>query len=279
LLKEGAIDMKAAPGNGDLQISEFDPSNASWPPPGEVVYDDPLTKSVEHSFDEEDEHAQLDHLISQLALCAPAANASFDELQSFRKILLEAARAVSMRSRFLERLRSFALTDDLTGLYNRRGLLILGLQNLKLASRTGYSLLLFFVDIDQFKRVNDSLGHLEGDAFLICCAEVLKSTFRDSDIIARIGGDEFVILAQERAENSSEAIFHRLESALQLLNEKVDSPHKLSLSVGVARFDPQNPVSLGELLSLADREMFERKRARVSCARISRVQDKGDRSS
>ncbi len=271
--------MKAAPGNGDLQISEFDPSNASWPPPGEVVYDDPLTKSVEHSFDEEDEHAQLDHLISQLALCAPAANASFDELQSFRKILLEAARAVSMRSRFLERLRSFALTDDLTGLYNRRGLLILGLQNLKLASRTGYSLLLFFVDIDQFKRVNDSLGHLEGDAFLICCAEVLKSTFRDSDIIARIGGDEFVILAQERAENSSEAIFHRLESALQLLNEKVDSPHKLSLSVGVARFDPQNPVSLGELLSLADREMFERKRARVSCARISRVQDKGDRSS
>ena len=94
-----------------------------------------------------------------------------------------------------------------------------------------------------------------------------------------IGGDEFVILAQERAENSSEAIFHRLESALQLLNEKVDSPHKLSLSVGVARFDPQNPVSLGELLSLADREMFERKRARVSCARISRVQDKGDRSS
>jgi GGDEF domain-containing protein len=166
-----------------------------------VVYDDPLIKSVEHSFDEEDEHAQLDHLISQLALCAPAANASFDELESFRKILLEAARALSMRSRFLDRLRSFALTDDLTGLYNRRGFLILGLQNLKLASRTGYSLLLFFVDIDQFKRVNDCLGHLEGDAFLICCAEVLKSTFRDSDIIARIGGDEFVILAQERAEN------------------------------------------------------------------------------
>ena len=271
--------MKASPGNGDLQISEFDASNAFWSSPGEVVYDDPLIKSVEHSFEEEDKHAQFDHLISQLALCAPAPNASFDELQSFRKILLEAARAVSMRSRFLDRLRSFALTDDLTGLYNRRGFLILGLQNLKLASRTGYSLLLFFVDIDQFKRVNDSLGHLEGDAFLICCAEVLKSTFRDSDIIARIGGDEFVILAQERAENSSEAIFHRLESALQLLNEKVDSPHKLSLSVGVARFDPQNPVSLGELLSLADREMFERKRARVSCARISRAPDKGDRSS
>jgi len=255
--------MKASPANCDLQISQFDLSRPSvfWSPHCEVVDDDPLMKSVEHSLDEEDEHAKPDHLISQLTLCAPASNASFDELQSFRKILLEAARAISMRSRFLDRLRSFALTDDLTGLYNHRGFLILGLQNLKLASRTGYSLLLFFVDIDQFKRVNDSLGHLEGDALLICCSEVLKSTFRDSDIIARIGGDEFVILAQETSEHCSEAIFHRLESVLQLLNEKVDSPHKLSLSVGVARFDPQNPVSLGELLSVADREMFERKRA------------------
>jgi len=255
--------MKASPGDSGLQIFPFDSSRPSvfWSPRGEVVDDDPLMKSVEHSFDGEEEHGQLDHLISQLTLCAPASNAGFDELQSFRKILLEAARAVSMRSRFLDRLRCFALTDDLTGLYNRRGFLILGLQNL-------------FVDIDQFKRVNDSLGHLEGDAFLICCAEVLKSTFRDSDIIARIGGDEFVILAQEKSETSSEAIFRRLESALQLLNEKVDSPHKLSLSVGVARFDPQNPVSLGELLSVADREMFERKRVRVSL-----VQDQGDRSS
>src|SRR5437879_13746943 len=112
-------------------------------------------------------------------MCAPPSIAIVDELQSFRKILLEAARAVSMRSRFLDRLRSFALTDDLTGLYNRRGFLILGLQNLKLAGRTGYSLLLFFVDIDQFKRVNDSLGHLEGDDCLICCAEGLTSTLRD----------------------------------------------------------------------------------------------------
>src|SRR5438309_838738 len=162
--------MKASAGAGDFQISQFDPSRPSvfFSPHDEADDDDPLIKSVEHSFDGEEEHGQLDHLISQLALCAPAPNASFDELQSFRKILLEAARAVSMRSRFLDRLRCFALTDDLTGLYNRRGFLVLG----------------------------------------------------------------------------------------------------------VARFDPQNPVSLGELLSVADREMFERKRVRVS-----RVQNQGDRSS
>jgi diguanylate cyclase (GGDEF)-like protein len=264
--------MKAAPSHGSLLSTQFDPSRSDvfWPPHYGAVDDDPFMESIGHSFEEQNEHGELDHLISRLARCAPAANATLDELQSFRKILLEAAQAVSMRSRFLDRLRSFALTDDLTGLYNRRGFLLLGLQNLKLANRTGYSLLLFFADIDQFKRVNDSLGHLEGDAFLIGCAEVLKSTFRASDIIARLGGDEFVILAQERAENSGQAIFHRLESALQSLNDKVDSPLKLSLSIGVARFDPLNPVSLGELLSVADREMFERKRNRVSSGRVSR---------
>jgi diguanylate cyclase (GGDEF)-like protein len=229
--------------------------------------DDPLMSSLGDDLHEDED---LEQLISQLTLCAPRPNASFSELQSFRKTLLEGARAISMRFRFLDQLRSFALTDDLTGLYNRRGLLILGLQHLKLAARTGKSLLLFFADIDQFKRVNDSLGHLKGDAFLICCAEVLRNTFRASDIIARIGGDEFVILAQEGTENGSGAIFERLESALRSLNDNVDSTLKLSLSVGAARFDPQNPVSLGELMALADREMFERKRARAASG-IARI--------
>jgi len=252
----------------DLSFPDALHPDIFWSSRGEMVTDPPMNPIDHNPYEAED--FELEHLISQLAFCAPAPHASFEELEGFRKILLEGARAVSMRFRFLDQLRSFALTDDLTGLYNRRGFLILGLQHLKLASRTGKSLLLFFVDIDQFKRVNDSLGHLEGDAFLICCAEVLRSTFRASDIIARIGGDEFVILAQEGAGNGSGAIFDRLESALRSLNDKVDSPHKLSLSVGAARFDPQNPISLGELLALADREMFERKRARA-CARMATV--------
>jgi diguanylate cyclase (GGDEF)-like protein len=258
--------MKASSAKDNSQVSDLsfrDPLHPDifWSPHREMVADDRLMKSVDDDLCEA-EDLELEQLISRLTRAAP--NASVDELQDFRKFLLEAACAISLRSRFLDQLRSFALTDDLTGLYNRRGLLLLGLQHLKLASRTGKSLLLFFVDIDQFKRVNDSLGHLKGDAFLICCSEVLRSTFRASDIIARIGGDEFVVLAQEGAENGSGAIFDRLESALRSLNDKVDSPHKLSLSVGVARFDPQNPVSLGELLALADREMFEHKRARAS---------------
>jgi diguanylate cyclase (GGDEF)-like protein len=272
--------MKASSANDNSQISHLSFSDGLhtdtfWSPRGEMFADDPRMKSIDDDLYEA-EDLELEHLISQLTLCGPAPDASVDELQGFRKILLEGARAISMRFRFLNQLRSFALTDDLTGLYNRRGLLILGLQHLKLASRTGKSLLLFFVDIDQFKRVNDSLGHLKGDAFLICCSEVLRSTFRASDIIARIGGDEFVILAQEGADHGRGAIFERLELALRSLNDKVDSPLKLSLSVGAARFDPQNPISLGELLALADREMFEHKRARASSTITPRVHKNGD---
>jgi diguanylate cyclase (GGDEF)-like protein len=235
-----------------------------WFPEVQSLDRDPLMNYEGPDVDPEDEDLELDHLMSQVAFCTPAANAGFDEMRDFRRVLLEAARAVAMRFRYLSKLRSFALTDDLTGLYNRRGFLVLGLQHIKLARRNRQPLMLFFVDIDEFKRVNDELGHLEGDAFLICCADVLRNTFRDCDVIARLGGDEFVILAQENGETCRETILSGLESALLALNGKVDSPHKLSLSVGAARFDPQNPVTLGELLTLADRAMFEHKRGKTS---------------
>jgi diguanylate cyclase (GGDEF)-like protein len=265
------------PANGDQEHSYLTythalraevPSCADqfWFPEGHFFTHDPLVAETGIDVDPEDEDLEIDDLMTQLAFSTPAATASFSELQEFRGVLLEAARAVAVRFRYLNQLRSFALTDDLTGLYNRRGFLILGLQSLKQAKRNNQTQLLFFIDVDQFKRVNDALGHMEGDAFLICCAEVLRKTFRDSDIIARIGGDEFVILAQESGEASREGILHRLESALLALNDKVDSPHKLSLSVGSARFDPQNPVTLGELMTLADRAMFEHKRAKHSAA-------------
>jgi diguanylate cyclase (GGDEF)-like protein len=235
-----------------------------WFPEVQSLDRDPLMNYEGPDVEAEDEDLELDHLMSQLTFCTPAATAGFDEMRDFRRVLLEAARAVAMRFRYLNKLRSFALTDDLTGLYNRRGFLVLGLQHIKLARRNRQPLLLFFVDVDEFKRVNDELGHLEGDAFLICCADVLRTTFRDCDVIARLGGDEFVILAQENGEACRETILQRLAAALLALNNRVDSPHKLSLSVGSARFDPQNPITLGELMTVADRAMFEHKRARVT---------------
>jgi diguanylate cyclase (GGDEF)-like protein len=87
-------------------------------------------------------------------------------------------------------------------------------------------------------------------------------TFRESDIIARIGGDEFAVLAQGGTSESRDAVLSRLQSAILVMNRNVLAPSHLSLSVGVARFDPLSPVTLGELLSIADRELMVRKRVR-----------------
>lgn len=156
-------------------------------------------------------------------------------------------------------LRYLALTDDLTCLFNRRGFFAAATQQLKLAQRNGQKLLLLFCDVDNLKKINDSFGHREGDLALIHTADALEQTFRDSDILARLGGDEFVVLATEASVQTSEVLLRRLEKALKKSNAG-ESRYQLSLSVGVARFDPKRAVLLGELMARADEAMYEQKR-------------------
>lgn len=169
----------------------------------------------------------------------------------------------ALKQSLLDReLRTLALTDDLTRLYNRRAFLALAAQQLKVARRTGSGLLLFYADVDNLKTINDSFGHREGDLALIRTANALEQTFRNSDIVARLGGDEFAVLALEASLRSQEVILRRLRESLGGPNLD-DSPYQLSVSVGVARFDPKHRVSLGELMALADRAMYEEKRTHL----------------
>ena len=167
----------------------------------------------------------------------------------------------AMKQALLDReLRHLALTDDLTCLYNRRGFFAAAAQQLKLARRNSQSLLLLFGDVDNLKKINDTYGHREGDMALIRTADALEQTFRSSDILARLGGDEFVVLALEAHDQSQEAILRRLEKCLK----KSSSPaarYQLSMSIGMARFDPKRAVTLGELMVQADKAMYERKRS------------------
>jgi diguanylate cyclase (GGDEF)-like protein len=158
-------------------------------------------------------------------------------------------------------LRSLALTDDLTGLYNRRAFYALSTQQLKVMHRTGQGLLLFFADVDHLKNINDTYGHKEGDLALVRAADALEQTFRDSDILARLGGDEFAVLALEASCQDQDAILRRLEGHLQKASAE-EPRYKLSLSVGAARFDPKDSVSLGDLLAKADQAMYEQKNTR-----------------
>jgi diguanylate cyclase (GGDEF)-like protein/PAS domain S-box-containing protein len=166
------------------------------------------------------------------------------------------------RKRMEEQIHSLSITDSLTGLHNRRGFLTLAEQQLKFSDRHQRDMLLFFADLDGMKRINDTLGHEEGDAALIDVAAILKETFRSSDIIARIGGDEFAVLAIDATEISPEIIMTRLQNQISDHNKKEKRHYKISISMGIARYDPENPCSLDDLMSRADKLMYKQKRSK-----------------
>ena len=132
-------------------------------------------------------------------------------------------------------------------------------QQLKLAERNKSGMVLFFADLDGLKWINDTLGHEEGDKALIEAATVLKETFRVSDIIARLGGDEYSVLTADITEENSEAFTTRLQSLIDTQNKQENRRYRLSISVGCSYYDPENPCSLDELMASADKLMYEQK--------------------
>src|SRR4030042_1839881 len=159
-------------------------------------------------------------------------------------------------------LMAFSHHDELTGLYNRRGFFPLSEQQVKLSNRTKKGILLIFADLDDLKKINDEFGHIEGDQALIDTAAILKSTFRDSEIIARIGGDEFVILAINTDNNAAGKIHLQLKENIDSFNKKGVRNYKLTLSIGIANYDPGNPCSIDELLARADALMYKQKKVK-----------------
>ena len=177
--------------------------------------------------------------------------------------VISVSRDVTERKENEERLRQLAILDDLTGLYNRRGFLALAGQHLKAARRSKRHALVLFADLNNLKQINDTLGHKDGDQALIDAAHIFNRTFRDSDVVARVGGDEFAILAIETDKDHLETIRSRLDSALQLANTDRARPFELSISMGAAAFDPTRNDSVEELLAWADKAMYEHKRSRT----------------
>lgn len=167
---------------------------------------------------------------------------------------------ITERRRADEALRTLLLIDELTGLYNRRGFLTFAKQQFNIAERMNKGILLLYIDVDDLKWINDTMGHQEGDRALLETTEILKKTFRESDIIARIGGDEFVVLALEVHEGDAEILADRLQKELENRNAKSNLGYKLSISAGIARNGPENLCSIDELLKRADKLMYEQKR-------------------
>ncbi len=181
--------------------------------------------------------------------------------QPVSELLMRAVRCAAKQYMLQAELGNLALTDELTGLYNRRGFMALAERQLKLGRRSGRGMLLFVMDVDRLKQINDSFGHFEGDRALKRTAEVLQETFRDSDVLARLGGDEFAVLAVEASGHSEATITTRLFECLKSISAE-PSRYEISISMGLARFDPSSRTSIGELMAKADQAMYEQKRRR-----------------
>ena len=167
-----------------------------------------------------------------------------------------------------EALRTLALTDDLTGLNNRRGFLTLAEQHLKLARRTKQELLFVFLDLDGLKQINDTFGHQEGDRALAKTAEILKRSFhRDLDLIARLGGDEFVVLTIDSFHESSEIIYIRLQEHLKIINAQMNCSYQISFCIGMTRINPTSETTINDLMAEADEVLYKNKRARTKSSR------------
>lgn len=190
------------------------------------------------------------------------AEVSLNSVELGGELFIQAiVRDISERKRLEAELRRQSIVDELTGLFNRRGFLTLAEQQLKFAERAKKSLILFFMDLDHMKWVNDTLGHREGDRALAEIAAVLRQTFRKSDIIGRMGGDEFAVLAIDTAHEVGQTVA-RLCEALDSFNQSETRTYKLSLSLGTAHFDPDNPSSLDDLMVRADNLMYGEKRTK-----------------
>jgi diguanylate cyclase (GGDEF)-like protein len=187
-------------------------------------------------------------------------------LKPFNERDLRCALQVALvRGQVDAKLQSLSHFDELTGLYNRRGFFELAEQQLRLADRTKRSLTIVFGDLDEMKRINDVHGHETGDLALRDAASVLRSCFRDTDLIARIGGDEFAVMALDSDRSAEHALRARIAERVADRNSTGDRVFELSISVGFAHYDSERPRPLAALLAEADRAMYVRKERRRTC--------------
>ncbi|MDR0735422.1 MAG: diguanylate cyclase response regulator [Zoogloeaceae bacterium] len=179
------------------------------------------------------------------------------------RLLKRAVRYAIERNHMQATLRALSFLDDLTGVYNRRGFATLAQHQIRIARRRHTGFFLIFIDFDGMKQINDSAGHIAGDQALIAFSQLLSFTFRGSDIVARMGGDEFAVITcdnDDTISGSAVPIITRLENTIRRHNERHFDEPALSVSCGAIFFDPSESKTLDQMLEEADRIMYANKR-------------------
>jgi diguanylate cyclase (GGDEF)-like protein len=171
-------------------------------------------------------------------------------------------------------LEQLASADELTGLHNRRGFVALAAQSIKLARRSQKSFALVFVDLDGLKKINDTLGHGNGDLAITDAAYVLSDSFRHCDVLGRLGGDEFAVLMSDADQESARIVKKRLADKVDKLNAKGHRPYTLSLSIGMLICNSDEEAPLEALLGRVDALMYEEKKKKRANRDVSRGEER-----
>ncbi|OIO39415.1 MAG: hypothetical protein AUJ72_00800 [Candidatus Omnitrophica bacterium CG1_02_46_14] len=183
-------------------------------------------------------------------LLAEGINHMASELKKSRQALEEQ----------MEFIRQLSLTDPLTGLYNRRGFVSLMDHQVDVAVRNKKKIVIIYADMDNLKVLNDSHGHEYGDRAIVKIADFLKDAFRRSDIVSRVGGDEFAIALTDSKEGEAESIRQRLIERIASYNLEQKDPYPIGLSIGIVNAEPNEAKEIDKLLSQADQLMYEEKK-------------------
>ena len=163
---------------------------------------------------------------------------------------------ISQQEQLLKRTFELSIKDPLTGLYNRNYLEDYSQKAFSRISRHNTNLVLIFIDLDNFKQVNDTFGHETGDEVLKKVSEILRDIFRKYDIIVRYGGDEFIVLIED-LKCDEKAIKNLLEKMVKRIEENLKK-FKISASYGMA-IAPKEADNLKDLIFLADERMYKQK--------------------
>ncbi len=178
---------------------------------------------------------------------------------------------ISTRKNMEAQLKKLAHIDILTSCYNRRYGLDLLHRQMKISFRYQSPLLLAFLDIDNFKAINDTYGHNEGDWVLKELATIFRSSLREIDIICRMGGDEFLLVFPGSSLKEAPIIKGRLDDKLFQKNQSIEKKYLITYSIGFSEYRPENPISIDELISIADQRMYEDKKNTKNYFRNSNI--------
>ena len=159
------------------------------------------------------------------------------------------------RQDILESLSRTTIVDELTGLYNRRGLYTLGNQQIELAKRHNDDIFIFYIDLDGMKEINDTLGHEYGDKALIITSSIMHKSFRTTDILSRLGGDEFVAVAVKAQYEFIPIMIERIKDYIKEENKNLKD-YQISMSIGVSKVDLDSEKPLEDAINHADKEMY-----------------------